>query len=161
MPLFSVNAQQTDRWENWKSLIGDWLGEGSGEPGDGSGSFSFTFDLEQNILVRKHNYVYIKDKAYLVFNDMTIIYLVNGTPSKAIFFDSEGYSRNYTISYSGKTITLISEKIPQMPTFRITYTLIDDANVIYRYEISRDGVNYITYVEETGKKKLLTSGQGN
>ena len=152
MPLFSLNAQQDDRWENWKPLIGNWSGEGSGVPGDGTGSFSFTLDLEQNILVRKRDYIYIGEKQYFLFNDLMIIYFNNGTPSKAIFFDSEGYSRNYSISYSDKLISFISD-ISQTPTFRIIYTIIDDNNVNLKFEISRDGVNYITYVEEIGKRK--------
>ena len=148
----SINAQQADRWENWKPLIGNWLGEGSGIPGEGTGSFSFTFDLEQNILVRRSNYIYLGDKMYTAFDDIMIIYLVDGTPSKAIFFNHEGYSRIYAISYSDKSITLVSEN-PQTPVFRIIYTFIDDSNVKLIFEISRDGVNFITYVEEVGKKK--------
>ena len=82
MPFFSINAQEADRWENWKPLIGNWSGEGSGVPGDGTGTFSFTFELEENILVRKRNYVYIGDKQYYWFNDIMIIYMTVGKPIK-------------------------------------------------------------------------------
>ena len=150
MPYFSITAQQIDKWEKWKPLIGDWSGEGIGVPGDGTGSFSFTFDLEQNILIRKSIYYYLGEKMYTKFEDMMIIYLVDGTPSKAIFFNHEGFSRIYSISYSDKTITLINA---QTPTFRLTYTFIDDSKVTLKFEISRDGVNFMTYSEEVGKKK--------
>ena len=154
MLSISVNAQQTDKWEKWNLLIGNWTGEGSGLSGEGTGSFSFTFDLNQNILIRKSDYHYVLDKTNIIFNDMMVIYLVDGTPSKAIFFNNDGFSRNYSISYSDKSITLISEKLPQTPIFKLTYTFINDLNITLKFEIARDGINFITYSEEVGKKKL-------
>ena len=153
MLFFSVNAQEADKWENWKPFIGNWSGEGNGIPGEGTGSFSFAFDLKENILVRKSDYNYLGDKIYTTFSDVMVIYLVNGTPSKAIFFNDDGFSRIYSISYSDKTITLISEKLPLTPIFRLIYTIIDDSNIALKFEIARDGVNFTTYSEETGKKK--------
>ena len=152
---FSVvtNAQQADMWEKWMPLVGEWSGTGNGIPGDATGSFSFTFDLNKRILIRKSNYDYYADKTYTTFDDMMVIYLVDGTPSKAIFFNNEGFSRTYSILYSDKTITLITEKTPQTPVFKLTYTLIDDLTVTLKYEIARDGENFITYSEEIGKKK--------
>jgi len=153
MPNLSINAQQIDKWEKWKPLIGDWSGEGIGIPGDGTGTFSFTFDSEQNTLVRKSNYSYLGEKMYTIFEDTMIIYLVDGVPSKAVFSNHEGFTRNYSISYSDKTITLISENLSQTPIFRLTYTFINNTSVSLEYEISRDGINFITYTEEIGKKK--------
>ena len=152
MPLLSINAQQADKWENWKPLVGNWSGEGSGMSGEGTGSFSFTFDLNQSVLVRKSSYNYVLEKANIPFDDIMIIYLVDGTPSKAAFFNHQGFSRIYSISYSDKTITLNSE-VPQTPAFRLTYTFIDDSTVTLKFEISRDGVTFITYSEEVGKKE--------
>ena len=34
-------------------LLGEWIGEGSGSPGEAAGEFSFTSDLQNTILVRK------------------------------------------------------------------------------------------------------------
>lgn len=49
----TLYAQQTDpKWEKCEYLIGDWNGEGKGNPGMGSGSFSFRKELSQNVLVR-------------------------------------------------------------------------------------------------------------
>jgi len=153
MQFLSINAQQDDKWENWRPLIGNWRGEGIAIPGEGTGSFSFTFDLNEKILIRRSNYDYLGEKMYTMFDDLMIIYLVNGTPQKAIFFNHEGFSRTYSISYSNKTITLITEKNPQTPVFKLTYTLIDDTTLTLKYEIARDGENFITYSEEIGKKK--------
>ena len=35
-----------DAWGSIRFLVGDWVGEGSGNPGEGSGFVSFRFDLE-------------------------------------------------------------------------------------------------------------------
>jgi len=157
MSPFLSYAQQTDKWEKWKPLIGNWSGEGSGLSGEGTGTFSFNLDLNQNILIRKSNYHYVIDKTNIIFDDIMIIYLVDGTPSKAVFFNNDGFSRNYLISYSDKSITLISEKIPQTPIFKLTYTFIDDSTVGLKFEIARDGLNFIVYSEEVGKRQRSTS----
>jgi len=36
----------------WSALVGEWAGEGSGNPGSGSGTSSFQFDLQKQVLVR-------------------------------------------------------------------------------------------------------------
>jgi len=149
-----INAQHDDVWANWQPLIGNWKGEGIGIPGEGTGCFSFTFDTEQNILVRKSDYSYYADKAYTIFEDTMIIYIENGTPSKAFFSNHEGFSRTYSISYSGKTITLICENPSQSLIFKLTYTLIDELTLTLKYEIARGGENFVTYSEEIGKKEL-------
>jgi hypothetical protein len=150
---FVANAQQSDKWEKWMPFVGEWSGTGNGIPGDGTGTFSFTFDLKESILIRKSSYDYLIDKTYILFDDMMIIYLVDGIPSKAIFFNHEGFSRIYSISYSDNIITLITEKTPQTPVFKLTYTLVDNLTVTLKYEIARDGESFVTYSEEIGKKK--------
>jgi hypothetical protein len=151
----SINAQQDDKWDNWEPFIGNWKGEGIGIPGEGTGSFSFTFDPyfdpKQNVIIRKSIYHYLGEKMYTTLEDTMIIYLDNGT---AVFSNTEGFSRTYSISYCGKTITFITEKFPQTPVFKLTYTLIDDFTITLKYEIARDGVNFTTYSEEIGKKEL-------
>ena len=46
-------GQNSATWDKWNWLIGDWAGEGSGQPGQGGGTFSFKPDLNNKILVRK------------------------------------------------------------------------------------------------------------
>ena len=50
--LTTCLGQQNPSWEKWSWLIGDWAGEGSGQPGVGGGTFTFKTDLDKNILVR-------------------------------------------------------------------------------------------------------------
>jgi hypothetical protein len=63
--FFSVSyGQQDSTWKKWNWLMGEWVGEGNGTPGQGGGEFSFILDLDKNILVRKSHSEYpaTKDK---------------------------------------------------------------------------------------------------
>jgi hypothetical protein len=76
----------------------------------------------------------------------------SGNPSKAIYFDNQGHTINYAISYADKSIVLLSDKIPNVPTFRLNYTLLNNNIVNTTFEMSQDGVNFIIYVEGKSRK---------
>jgi hypothetical protein len=148
-------AQQKSTWANWAWLMGTWKGEGSGQPGQGSGIFSFTPDLDKKILVRKSHSEYPakESKPAVLHDDLMIVYLdFEGNPSKAIYFDNEGHTINYTINYLDKTIVLTSSKIPHVPVFRLTYALLDAETVNTKFEMSQDGESFSTYIEGKSKK---------
>ena len=148
-------GQQNDTWDEWNWLIGKWKGEGSGQPGQGGGTFSFFFDLDRNIIVRKSHSEYpaAENKPKTIHDDLMIVYPdISGSPDKAIYFDNEGHTINYTISYLEQSIVLKSEKIPGSPVFRLTYTSLDKKTVNTRFEISQDGEKFMTYIEGKSKK---------
>jgi hypothetical protein len=155
--LLNVCFAQQNTLERWEWLMGEWTGEGKGQPGDGSGTFSFSTDLDGKILVRKSHSEYpSKDnRQTLIHDDLMIIYFDSpGNPGKAIYFDNEGHTINYMITYSDKSIIFTSEKIPDAPLFRLTYTKFDSETVSTKFEISMDGVNFKTYIEGNSKKKI-------
>src|ERR1035437_6517762 len=120
-------GQQNAPWAKWSWLIGPWKGEGSGQPGQGSGVFTFKTDLNDQILIRKAHSEYpaSNNKPAIIHDDLMIVYLdYNGNPSKAIYFDNEGHTINYSIAYFDKSIVLLSDKSPNVPVFRLTYTLL-------------------------------------
>lgn len=150
--LFSTTlgfAQQTSNLDQWEWLIGEWKGDGSGQPGQGAGVFSFQEDLDGKILVRKaHSEFSIPDKPTIVHDDLLIVYPGNAeVPSKAIYFDNEGHVINYSIYYVDNNIVLQSEKVGNTPIFRLTYSKIDDQSVNIKFEMSFDGTNFTTHVE--------------
>lgn len=148
-------SQQNSTWEKWNWLIGEWKGEGAGKPGQGGGTFSFAFNLDKKIIERKSHSEYpaTQNKPLIIHDDLMVVYLdFAGNPSKAIYFDNEGHTINYTISYSDKSIALTSEKIPNVPVFRLTYTLLPNKNVDTKFEMSKDGEHFMTYIEGESKK---------
>jgi len=143
-------GQQTPRWEKWNWLIGEWVGEGNGTPGKGGGYFNFSLDLDKKILVRKSHSEYpaSENKPKVIHDDLMIVYPdYTGNPSIAIYFDNEGHTINYTIAYSEKSIIFTSSKIPNVPVFRLTYTLLDNESVNTKFEMSQDAEKFITYIE--------------
>lgn len=148
-------SQQKLSWDQWSWLTGEWVGVGTGQPGTGGGIFSFKTDLDQNILVRKSHSEYpaTASKPKVIHDDLMVVYPdYSGIPSKAIYFDNEGHTINYSITYSDKTIILTSDKIPNVPTFRLTYSLLDNETVNTKFEMSQDGEKFFTYIEGKSKK---------
>ncbi len=148
-------AQQNSPWKDWSWLLGEWAGDGGGQPGQGGGTFSFKTDLDGKILVRKAQTDFPARGNQPAFShtDLMIVSLdYSGNPTKAIYFDNEGHTINYTISYATNTIVLTSEKIPNVPIFRLTYSLLDNQMVNTKFEMSQDGEKFMTYIEGKSKK---------
>jgi hypothetical protein len=160
LSLFTIltmvsSAQPAVFREKWNFLVGTWIGEGSGQPGQGKGTFSFTFDLDQNILVRKSGTEFPASGGRPAFshNDLMIIYPESGgNTSRAIYFDNEGHVIQYSVVYSGDSIILTSEKKGNLPVFRLTYNALDSETVNTKFEMSQDGENFTTYIEGKSKK---------
>ncbi len=149
------NGQQNTNWDKWSWLMGEWIGEGGGQPGQGGGTFSFSFDLDKNIIVRKSHSEYpaTDNKPKTIHDDLMIVYFdASDSSIKAIYFDNEGHIINYSVMYTDKSITLTSLKTTNTPIFRLTYDLLENEIVNTRFEMSRDGVNFMTYVEGKSKK---------
>ncbi len=151
----NCHAQQKTNFDQWNSLIGEWQGSGNGQPGQGGGSFSLALNLNQKILLRKSHseYASADNKPKVIHDDLMIVYCdMTGNPSKAIYFDNEGHTINYSIVYADKSIVLTSEKSANTPLFRLTYTLLEDEMLNTKFEMSNDGEKFITYIEGKSKK---------
>jgi hypothetical protein len=152
----TAQCQEKPTWENLNWLSGQWIGEGGGKPGQGTGEFSFTFDLDKKILVRKSHSEYpaTNDKPLIIHDDLIIIYPDDqANPSKAIYFDNEGHVINYLVSVTGNSVIFTSEKKNEGSVFRLSYISLDRKNVDVKFEISRDGEHFATYVEGKSIKK--------
>jgi len=151
--IFTSQAQQGK--EKWDWLIGEWKGEGAGQPGQGAGGFTFSYNLDSKIVERKGHTEFpaTADKPKAVHDDLLFVYTdFSGNLSKAIYFDNEGHTINYTVTYQDKNIIFQSEKIENMPVFRLTYTPIDNETVNTKFEMSRDGLTFMTYIEGKSKR---------
>jgi hypothetical protein len=153
--LTTCFGQQNTTWDKWNWLMGEWKGEGGGHPGQGGGTFSFKLDLDKKIIVRKSHSEYpaTENNPKVIHDDLMIVYLdFTGSASKAIYFDNEGHTINYTITYSDKSIVLTSDKIHNVPVFRLTYSLLDNEIINTKFEMSQDGEKFMTYLEGKSKK---------
>ena len=76
----------------------------------------------------------------------------SGATTKAIYFDNEGHTINYSAECSENSIVFTSNKIQGMPVFRLSYTLLNNKMVNTKFEMSRAGNTFITYVEGKSRK---------
>ncbi|MDP4263312.1 MAG: hypothetical protein Q8941_12370 [Bacteroidota bacterium] len=152
-----IHAQQPSAaWNKYKWLIGNWEGEGDGKPGDGKGWFSLQEDLSGKILVRKNHSEYPakNEKPGIIHDDLMIVYPGPGMNSlKAIYFDNEGHTLQYSVSSTDSSVVFISDKIPDSPVFRLTYKLINNGSITIKFEISPDGEKFNTYTEGRCRRK--------
>jgi len=154
-PLFSQNGNTG--WEKWQYMLGEWKGEGSGQPGEGSGMFTLKPKLEGNILERKGRteIAATATRPASLHEDVMIIYKNReGNPVKSIYFDNESHVINYDITYSENKITMTSEANPAMPRFRLIYEKLDDKLLNIRFEIAMPNApeEFKMYLEGKSKK---------
>lgn len=144
-------------WSDWKFFIGNWVGEGSGTPGNGSGEFSLQPDLQGQILIRRSRAEYpatAKSPAY-VHDDLMIVYKDNGE-TRADYFDSEGHVIHYavTLSDDGKQAIFLSDSDPDAddPQYRLTYTAGANDSLAIKFEIAQAGKPFATYITAEARR---------
>ncbi len=149
----SASAQQLSAKPDWSSLrflIGEWIGEGSGEPGKGTGGFDFVFDLDEQIIVRhnRSDYPATKDRPAFSHNDLLIIY--PGNQMQAMYFDNEGHVINYNcqLSSDGDTVTFVSAVQPKTPRFRLSYVkkAADTLLIIFEFAPPSNPDEFVQYL---------------
>jgi hypothetical protein len=135
-----VKGQQSVAiWDKWNHLIGEWVGEGSGQPGQNEGTFSFKTDLDGKILVRKNHTVFpaTANSPAKVHDDLLIVYPgASGDPQEAIYFDNEGNIIKYKVSFTDNSVLLISDVSANVPRFRLSYVTIDSKTVNMTFEMA-------------------------
>ena len=154
-------AQETPSgWAPFESLLGDWVGEGGGQPGQGAGGFSFQLDLQNHILVRKNYAAYPPANGRPAFrhDDLMVVYRESeNSPLKAVYFDSEGHVIHYSVAVSSdqKTFEFVSEVQPSNPRYRFTYVKTASDSLALKFEIAPPGKPdaFATYIEAKARRK--------
>ncbi len=150
----------TDHWRAWQFLVGEWIGEGSGKPGEGSGSFTFNFDLQGQILVRKNraDYPATKDREAFSHEDLMIIYAEPGAKgTQAIYFDNEGHVIHYTAEFTAdqESLVFLSDLLPSAPRYRLTYKKAKNHALNIKFEITPADrpESFATYLQARAHRK--------
>jgi hypothetical protein len=149
----------TPFWDDWKFLLGEWVGEGGGAPGQGGGNLTFQFDLQDQVLLRRNHVDFpaTPERPAFAHDDLTVIYPDPAGSMRAIYFDNEAHVIHYTAAFTGdgNTVTFVSDPILSAPRFRTTYIKGQDRTMTIRFEIAPPGNpdGFSVYTEGTAKVK--------
>lgn len=149
-------AQSAPNWDRWRFLIGEWVGEGGGQPGQGTGEFSFELQLDRRILVRKNyaNYPASKDKPAYSHQDLMVVY-PEGPGWRAVYFDNEGRVIHYAVEFpaEGGGVTFASEARDSAPRFVLTYKKRGPDQVAITFAVGPPGKPVTPYIEASAHRK--------
>jgi hypothetical protein len=165
---FAFGAEaDNDPFAPCRFLIGDWVGGGSGQPGQGSGEFTFRPELQGKVLVRRHRseIAPTAGQPIQIHEDLMVIHPAGkGEPLKATYWDNEAHTIQYTVhpSTDGKSLTFLSDPGPAAPRFRLTYTRRSEDELGIDFAIAPPGKpdEFKTYVEGSARRKLRSQVAG-
>jgi hypothetical protein len=151
----SLGAQDRGALDQLEFLVGDWVGEGSGQPGQGAGGTSVHWDLNHKILVRKNfaDYPAANGRPAVSHQDLMTIYPEAGG-LRAIYFDNEGHVIHYAVTDSASGTEFLSDLQPGAPRYRLTYKK-SGSGLKISFDIAPPGKadEFKTYTEGTLRRK--------
>jgi hypothetical protein len=155
--LMAFLFQSAIAFEDWgpvKFLVGNWTGEGSGQPGQGTGKFSFTPDLQGKVLIRKSyaEYPAAQGRPASRHDDLMVVYREESSGWRAMYFDNEGHVISYTVISSGAGAVFTSDGPASGTRYRLTYMPEGKEEVRLRFEIAPPGKEFATYLESSARK---------
>jgi len=100
-------AQTAPKWDQFQFLIGKWKAE--------TGNFSFKPELNGQVLARRS----VNNTPGQKHEDLMIVYQEGGP--KAIYFDTEGHTIHYNVSFPSKDAAVFESEGPG-PKYRLSYS---------------------------------------
>jgi hypothetical protein len=135
-------------------LVGDWKGEGDGQPGQSTGAATFRFELEGRVLVRHSHadYPAANGRPASHHEDLLTLF-AEGGDLKALYLDNENHVIRYLVAAVPGGVAFTSESAPT-PRFRLTYLRKTEALVTVRFEIAPPAAPeaFKTYLEAVTRK---------
>jgi hypothetical protein len=142
----TLQAQAPDPWKPLQFLTGEWVGEGSGSPGEGAGACTFEFDLQRKVMIRKNYAVYPTFR----HDDLMVVYLDPVSKAlKAIYFDNEEHVINYAVEVGPDSVKFLSEQ------YRLTYRRNGEDKLSLDFDVAPPGKPFANYIHASLRKKGL------
>ena len=152
----SVPAQQAKPCGGLDALVGEWVGTGTGSPGQGSGGFTFQRELQGKVVVRRNFAEYPESKERPAFrhDDLMVVY-GDATARRADYWDNEGHLIRYAVSTSadGCNVTFESAGSATDAAFKLVYTFVSADEVSLDFLIAPPGKDFAKYITATAKRK--------
>jgi hypothetical protein len=134
-------APKADALAMLQALVGDWVGEGSGQPGEATGGCTFRMDLGGKIFVRTNWAEYPATKERPAFrHDDLLVGSATAQGAKAVYWDNEGHRIDYLVSAPEPgVVVFLSEASSGAPRFRMTYRVITKDALTLNFEVAPPG----------------------
>jgi hypothetical protein len=150
-------VQPAADWNAWRFVLGEWIGEGAGAPGEGTGGFSFLTDLQGRILVRKNHTEFpaAGERPAFGHEDLMIV-AQEPEGTKAVYWDNEGHVIRYDVEIAADgSITFTSPIRAGDPRFRLSYRKLGDDRLGIRFETAAPDKpdDFKIYLDGTARKK--------
>jgi len=138
-------------------LLGEWEAIGGGAPGEGSGACTFAGGLQDRVILRTNHAEYPASggRPASRHDDLMVIYVDAGSQVKADYYDSEDHVIRYLVqSPRSGEVVFLSETMPSVPRYRLTYKLADNGTLDGRFEIAPPGKleAFETYLSWSARK---------
>ncbi len=146
-------------WHSWQFLMGEWVGEGGGSPGEGTGTFTFSAELQGEVLVRRGHTDFPATPGRPAFShdDLMVLYREVAKPPQAVYFDNEGHVIRYTTAFSedSSSVVFLSDTASGAPRFRLVYEKKGEGLVEVRFEIAPPGRPdaFVRYLKAIARRK--------
>jgi len=153
--LFASLALAAEDWGPAGFLVGQWTGEGSGQPGQGSGDFSFTPDLQGTVLIRKSfaEYPPANGKPGFRHDDLMVVYREETSKQlRAIYFDNEGHVIQYAVQPADGGVVFVTDGPRSGARYRLIYTSVEPGRLKLKFEIAPPGKDFSTYIEASARR---------
>ncbi len=151
-------AQNTKRdsiWAPVHAFLGEWRGEGGGEPGTGTYERSYALTLNGNFIEIRNKSTYLptdKNPKGEVHEDIGYIFYDKGRKTFLLRqYHIEGFVNEYaleSISPDKKTLVFVTESIVNIPKgwrARETYRLLDDGKLEETFDLAPPDKPYAPY----------------
>lgn len=153
--IFSQMSKRDSLWLTLKPFVGEWKGEGGGQPGKGKYERSYQFILNKRFIEIRNKSTYEpttqhpngevhEDIGYFSYDNSRKIFMLRQ-------FHVESFVIQYridSISPDKKTIVFLSESIENIPSgyrAKETYRLIGDDEIEETFEISEPNKDFAIY----------------
>jgi hypothetical protein len=147
-----AQAPAANPWQRLDFLMGKWIGVAGPKDtplGPGQGAFSFESDMGGKIVIRHNQAVYDSGAKH---DDLMIVYLDAPDTPRAIYFDSEGHTIHYNLTFpKPDTVVFESEKSQAGPRYRLTYWM-ENGGLNGKFELASPGADYKPYLNWRSKK---------
>lgn len=146
---------KVDPWVSFKSFIGEWTGQGGGEPGQGNYERSYQFIMNGKFIEVRNKSTFEPSASNAkgeVHEDLGYIsYDRSLKKFRLRQFHIEGFVNQYlldSISPDQKTIVFVTESIENIPAgwkAKETYRILSDKELEETFELAEPGKEYQVY----------------